>query len=504
MYQIGWRGAVAAALAACLLVVGSWLVRMGEGDRMSADTPTLHSIFLTEEGFVPKEIVVRQGDTVRFSARVERPFWPASDLHPGHWLYAAFDPKRPLLPGEEWDFVFEKEGNWRFHDHLDSTTGGTVFVRKEGAAPDSTACTNVADSACWNSILTRALTTYGVNQSLVALERLHRSNKAFSLECHEYAHDLGLQTFRIYGNAIPLHARMSLCNAGFFHGYMEGFFSRYPDSNEAEAFCVHVGTVLGRAFPDAEGQCRHGIGHGAAEMSIPLEPRLWEDIGSLAETPLNICRDTNQTETMRMRCFSGVFSVIKSWALARAKEDAPLISSKHLFAVCAARVDPIEKDACYWEFAKKLARAKPVEQPEDQIILKAIIAPHDYAAYGGMVLRSWATIVGRGGVSMHTAESLISFCRMFPKEFERDCVRGLVEGILFATGPENGVRPALALCGSSLLDGEEKGTCYETLQTNMNSLYSKKQIASFCVLIASEYRIPPCGPTPRATTDQAV
>lgn len=86
------------------------------------------SVVLTERGFQPNEIRVRRGSMVTFSSTEDNKYWPASDSHPAHGIYPEFDPERPLEPGESWNFTFEKEGSWGFHDHLRSYFIGTVHV----------------------------------------------------------------------------------------------------------------------------------------------------------------------------------------------------------------------------------------------------------------------------------------------------------------------------------------------------------------------------------------
>ena len=87
-------------------------------------------ITLTEKGFVPPEIRILLGDTVRFSSTLDSQYWPASNLHPAHDIYPEFDPKRPLLPGESWSFTFDRPGAWRFHDHLRSYYTGVIYVEE--------------------------------------------------------------------------------------------------------------------------------------------------------------------------------------------------------------------------------------------------------------------------------------------------------------------------------------------------------------------------------------
>jgi plastocyanin len=85
-------------------------------------------IVLTEEGFSPREVRISRNTTVRFSTNRERYFWPASNLHPSHDIYPAFDPGRPLTSEESWEFVFEQPGVWGFHDHVRSYYTGILYV----------------------------------------------------------------------------------------------------------------------------------------------------------------------------------------------------------------------------------------------------------------------------------------------------------------------------------------------------------------------------------------
>ncbi len=76
---------------------------------------------LRDNGFYPKLLEINKGDIVIFKNKRGRPFWPASDLHPRHLAYKEFDSKRPVKPGGEWRFIFNKPGKWNYHDHLART-----------------------------------------------------------------------------------------------------------------------------------------------------------------------------------------------------------------------------------------------------------------------------------------------------------------------------------------------------------------------------------------------
>ena len=119
-------------LLICAVLLG-WLF-WGQALEKQPPTPTLestgvsHHITHTEDGFEPKESTINLGDTVTFSTETAHPFWPASNLHPSHRDYPAFDPREPILSGETWSFTFTQVGEWKFHDHLAPYFTGVIIV----------------------------------------------------------------------------------------------------------------------------------------------------------------------------------------------------------------------------------------------------------------------------------------------------------------------------------------------------------------------------------------
>lgn len=85
-------------------------------------------VFLKEKGFEPYHIKIRRGTQVDFKTTEMRDFWPASNNHPWHHVYPAFDAKNPIKPNETWSFVFNEVGTWDYHDHLLSFFAGRIEV----------------------------------------------------------------------------------------------------------------------------------------------------------------------------------------------------------------------------------------------------------------------------------------------------------------------------------------------------------------------------------------
>jgi plastocyanin len=98
------------------------------GGNMNAETGTV--IIMSDDGFEPTTLNIKVGDTVKFINKSKYWHWPASDLHPTHTLYPEFDPRKPVGPGEVWEFTFEKKGNWHLHDHLSPYVTGKIIVEE--------------------------------------------------------------------------------------------------------------------------------------------------------------------------------------------------------------------------------------------------------------------------------------------------------------------------------------------------------------------------------------
>jgi plastocyanin len=88
------------------------------------------SVVLTDSGFVPSRFEITKGTRVTFTTTREHQFWPASNPHPSHDIYPEFDPKQPIDSGSSWSFVFDKPGEWGFHDHIRSYFAGEVYVEE--------------------------------------------------------------------------------------------------------------------------------------------------------------------------------------------------------------------------------------------------------------------------------------------------------------------------------------------------------------------------------------
>ncbi|XKT74800.1 MAG: hypothetical protein ACJKTH_01810 [Patescibacteria group bacterium UBA2163] len=96
----------------------------GIGTNVIAQTVTY-----TDSGFSPQTVEVRRGDTVQFVNKSSRPMWVASNEHPAHTVLPTFDQFSVSAFGESYEYTFEQEGTWEYHDHVNASELGTVIVR---------------------------------------------------------------------------------------------------------------------------------------------------------------------------------------------------------------------------------------------------------------------------------------------------------------------------------------------------------------------------------------
>ena len=85
-------------------------------------------ISYTDSGFEPKDISISLGTMVHFVNESSIDMWVASDDHPAHTDLPTFDQFKGSGPGEQYVYIFDQAGEWKYHDHLSPTAVGTITV----------------------------------------------------------------------------------------------------------------------------------------------------------------------------------------------------------------------------------------------------------------------------------------------------------------------------------------------------------------------------------------
>lgn len=102
-------------------------------------SPAGVSVNYTANGFSPKTVTIKQGQSVTWINQTGDTLWVASNPHPQHTEYdgttrtehcanvtsTTFD---ACAPNNAYTFTFTKVGTWNYHNHAEDGNTGTVIV----------------------------------------------------------------------------------------------------------------------------------------------------------------------------------------------------------------------------------------------------------------------------------------------------------------------------------------------------------------------------------------
>lgn len=441
-----------------------------------------YTIELRGGGFYPGELSITKGDKVRFVNKREQSFWPASDPHPTHDIYHGFDSKKPIDAGKSWSFKFNKEGIFKYHDHLFPSLKGTIMVGKNdisfGANKES--CAQIKDKfqqiTCWESLLEKTLNKDGLDEGF----KLFRELAQFQPEiCHRYAHDLGEYAFKTYSarKNIQIMQETSYCGYGFWHGFMEKMIA-FSDFEKAKQFCESLTSPTPELLPVIRLNCYHGIGIGL--ISDPPPIKFWGVAQPLIERSLGYC-DTIKTESLRSYCHSGVFHAIIDYMMAKQyKFD---VDKNNPFALCFEQKEKYRLP-CYLQVAPNLMVISDNNLTKAFNFLKKIPEASELPDISIIALTNFVNqrmLIQDYGEFLHR-------CRSLGLEILDTCLPALTNS-LFATGrPDQEYLKVIDMCNSNYLDDSGKLFCFQKVIATSKQLYSTSKNQEICGLIERNYR----------------
>jgi plastocyanin len=448
--------------------LGIWLVaKQRPGFAQSS------SITLTEDGFSPAELVVRAGQRIVFKNLSEHDFWPASDLHPTHALYAEFDAKGAMPPGGEWAFTFTREGVWRYHDHQAPGLRGVVRVTGEAGETARTAldCGTVPDAekfACWNEVVVALLQQKGVTPALQQIRQWYATEPRFASECHDYLHKAGEAAFATRFVPEELGPEASYCGYGFFHGYMERTLAETGSTQTAVEFCAAVVRSQPRNIGDA---CYHGFGHGlftqAAEtMTDKTGPEI---VGKALVGCVAMAGEQQETAA---RCSSGVFM---EYAVSSTEGLYGLsVDARNPFGLCKSQVVIFQSD-CYRQL---------------QILVSSITGDDIRAGLRfseaipdtGLARTMTETYMG-GAPDIKSASNVsraAAICAQVQSRISQACVNGIALAYLLKGVPGNEGESAVAFCQSAAVPAPQQHVCVAFVVNYVQHSYAPERLKQFC------------------------
>lgn len=449
-----------------------------------------HVIVLKADGFHPAKLTIKEGETVTFTTTTGKPFWPASNVHPTHTAFPAFDPKQPIPPDQSWSFTFDKMGRYGFHDHIESTFEGEILVTRADGSFTEVDCSKQKNVQCWEQLITQTVRDQGVEAGLNKILYLSETEPEFKNDCHGYVHIIGKEAYQLYAQNkdFTLTPATSLCGYGFYHGFMEVLLLTTGDIEQARAFCKYADEQLSGLNGAASTACYHGVGHGAVDGS---DPSAWGDIDAIMAPGFKLCDTIAQNDFQLYLCETGVFNATEilsqdpKYGISDLRTDPYAMCNKqpqHRREGCYSNMVPIVLEMAQNDFDKA---AKYIN---DNMIDKEITAIDGHTLNQMVTLGLMFEYIRVYGQTPGYQEKGIDFCRRQPADDHLACIEGLSGGLMKYGKPGVEYVENLAFCANTMLTSEERDSCYQYTLPRMNSRYDIPTTQKICDQVPEEYR----------------
>jgi hypothetical protein len=451
-----------------------------------------HTVRLTADGFVPAKLTIHAGETVRFVTDLDRPFWPASSVHPSHTIYPEFDPKMRIAATSSWSFVFDKVGSWRYHDHLSPNFEGVIEVlpRQKGkgtaAMPeDCTRLLNTGKIKCMDEELERILSEEGVKAAFDYFVELYHADPEVANVCHGWAHRLGEVDYENYkaGKEIELRPEATFCSYGYFHGFIGAMVHDTQSIDGALAFCDAAIRKVGDSLKGLKNNCVHGIGHGVTGI-IEEEPESWGNFSGMTKKGMALCDTLYKDPEESQICADGVFHELHlnifNNAYGLSLEEYK--KSGDLFFYCTSVADLPHNDSCYYDFVTLW----PIFFGEDKVAAARYVAERipQLPDIAERVLNTFARSFIEQDIAHGDYAQSVAACRAMPQLLFSDCMRGLTTGFAEHAEPGKADVAGFAFCRSDLLTGDERTLCFTHMADQLWWQYDAARFAQACAALA--------------------
>lgn len=415
-------------------------------------------ITLSQNQFRPDYLVIHQYDTVTFINATSRDFWPASNLHPSHKLYSAFDPKRAFSPGKSWTFKFDKTGIHQFHDHLAPDVVGTIVVLDEkGRAADINCSSDIQSEKCWNDQITTTIKKSGIAAGFDLFLSLFHKYKAFQDDCHTFSHTLGHEAYTVFYKTkqkIPMSPVLSYCGYGFYHGFLESLTIQTNDPGKIREFCDSLkdNGKKGRDYY----QCYHGIGHGNLNKHTDIKS---EKLQNVINESLRLCERINTSELELKNCVAGVYGPTYNYFPQESKANKALADKQGIISVCYNQPEKY-KEWCYDALSRFLLPTNHNDFLQAVSLIRNVgnlkhekISVYQSAVYLARI---------RKGIKTNF-DGEIKTCLTLEEKYQKECITGFVGGLLYDLDEHKLNQGAINFCNNTLIPLPLQISCKEQL-----------------------------------------
>lgn len=475
---------LAVIILAGLIVVGS--IKTVKTNQLAS--PGLeHQIEVLEDTFSPQEITISKGDRVTFINKTGSPIWPASDPHPTHQYVLGFDPKKPIEPGGKWGYTFNDEGSWRYHDHIALLRQGKIVVKSTNnndLASSKTGYGENCDGKCFDEKIRVAVKEKGIEAAYKVFTDEISQGKPLPRNCHWTAHRIGETAFIMYeqGRKLNIANETSYCGFGFYHGFLEGFLRKYPDTSNIMKFCGEVTEKLGKM---GYYNCVHGIGHGQTEDPPP--PETFGKPDEMLKPGIAVCEKLFGKEFSNLNlCLTGVYTVLVKFAYYN--EYGLTWNKADPFAFCRTQPYRYQK-ACYGEYAPKMDAELNWDFAKFGQLVNTISDDKTRRLVTWVISSVFTSKDLQDDIKKDVSDKYVEGCRQnFDDKLRKVCWGGILLGLYTNAEPEKQYLKAFSFCNSSKFSAEEKDLCFAEVVREAKQFYFPAKFNEVCREIPKLYQ----------------
>lgn len=308
-----------------------------------------------------------------------------------------------------------------------------------------------AKRECAFSNIRTTLAKKGVAEALRTFSAANEMFPKLDLDCHSGIHRVGdMMYYSLYASSrtdilpedFPPEALM--CNHGFYHGIFEHLFQDLPDPQFIVDTCHRFKNDDDRREGSINYTCFHAAGHGLLRAQTEKVSRQdWGRPGAFVTAPIAVCNalpDTNELE--RFNCVTGVESIFIQMSMLG---EYGLSDPDNGLTICN-RLDPKLYPTCYYVRSLMISQLTNSPLP---------------------IIRS---------------------CAAAPEPLFKECMRGLIAGLVVNGMNEASLDRALSACAQPEVTqrGDAK-YCYQQVIRQMKLEYLG-DFAPDCSVFPEAYR----------------
>jgi len=340
-------------------------------------------------------------------------------------------------------------------------------------------CQNITNlglkTQCEEEAINIILALKGTDAAFEAVVKLSEQNPNFRASCHSFAHEIGQFAYQLFKNKkdFEISPKITICNYGFYHGFMEALVQQTGNFQEARDFCAVINTQLEKHGLYLTGECYHGIGHGTVDQHSAEQ---WSDPEKVVNTSIELCKKVASNDKQLVDCSSGVFNGVAN--LYSSGQYGLITNKDDLFWICRKQDERIQK-TCYGFMARTLLKMTNSNLAQ-AIDLASRTAPTNYLE----------NIIANITVlpSNVSEEELVNLCRSLDEKTEIACLKGYTISLLQSGQPGKEYRDPINFCESELLTPEERNMCFENILPQLKNYYPQDKLEEICNGVDSQYR----------------